>query len=123
MKRRIFTLAACLLAFTSLMLVGPIRRATGQDTPKVDADDNVVPAIAQVIQGARGSCTPGSQGTCTFTLKWPTAFPSSTYTVSCFNLQEGHIEVLSRTAASLSLGFTVGAGQGSLEDDCIGVYP
>jgi hypothetical protein len=123
MKRRIFTIALCLVASSCLMLFSPIRRAIAQTTSNVVEDNSVAPPVTQVIQGARGSCTPGSGGNCTFTLNWPTAFASSTYTVNCYNLGGGHLMVEARTTTSVSLGFTEVPAQGSLEDDCIAVYP
>ena len=122
MKLRILTIVACLIVLSSLALVSPMRRARAQ-TSSNSVGENVEPPTTQVIQGARGSCTPGSEGNCTFTLNWPAAFPSSTYTVSCFNLGGGHLIVETRATTSVTLGFTESPGQGSLEDDCIGVYP
>ena len=122
MKLRILTIAVCLAALGSVALVSPMRKAIAQASPN-SAADNAEPPTTQVIQGARGSCTPGSQGTCIFTLNWPASFAGSTYTVNCFNLGGGHLIVETRAAASVTLGFTESPGQGSLEDDCIGVYP
>jgi hypothetical protein len=122
MKLRILTTAVCVAVLGLIALVSPMRRVIAQ-TSSSSAGDNVEPPTTQVIQGARGLCTPGSQGTCIFTLNWPTSFASSTYTVNCFNLGGGHLIVETRAAASVTLGFTESPGQGSLEDDCIGVYP
>jgi hypothetical protein len=127
MKRQMLAISFCLALLSCLMLIAPIRGAKAQDTSGV-AGDNVPPPTTQVIQDARSGCTPSSStGNCTFTLKWPSAFASSTYTVTCYALGGAWVIVYGRTTTSLSLALveTLGGLNGSnpTEVDCIGVYP
>jgi len=128
MKRRVFVVALCLGAVGCLMLISPTRRVTAQTSSDAVANDSAEPPTTQVIQDVRSGCTPSaSTGNCTFTLKWPSAFASATYSVSCYALGGAWVVVEGRTASSLSLALieTLGGLQGSnpTEVDCIGVYP
>jgi hypothetical protein len=127
MKRRMFTVALCLVSAGCLVLVAPIRKAIGQTTSYSAADGVSAPA-AQIIQDARSAGCTTSEGTCSVTLPWGTAFASTNYTVTCSPMglygaaREG-IE-LSKSTASLSVTFIVDVNTFNTgEIDCIAIYP
>jgi len=128
MKRRIFTVALCLVASSCLLLVAPIRRAIAQTAANAVADDRSEPPTTQLIQDARSAgCTSGSSGNCTITLKWPTAFPNTAYTVTCVPLELGipyETYTVTKGTASVSILFqTITGGVSTPEIDCIAVSP
>jgi hypothetical protein len=123
-----FTVALGLTALSCLLLVAPFRRAIAQSAPSAVADNGVEPPTTQIIQDARSAGCTTSEGTCSVTLPWGTAFANTNYTVTCSPLglygavREGI--VLSKGTASLSVTFLVDVNTFTTgEIDCIAVYP